>query len=69
MNKKLLRSFMSLHGDTYKDLAKLLQIADKTVSDKVNERGGAEFKQGEIKLISRRYKLTPKQIVDIFFAA
>lgn len=67
MNKELLRSIMVLHGDTNKDLAKLLEITEQSVSGKINENG-TEFKQGEIAKIKDRYNLTPEQVESIFFA-
>lgn len=68
MNKKMFRSMMAMHGDTYSDLGEALGITKQTVSDKVNQRGGAEFKQGEIQVIAKRYKMTPKLISECFFA-
>lgn len=68
MNKEMLRSLMALHNENYSDLAKLLQITPQTVSDKINERKGAEFKQGEIAAIAKHYKMTDKQLIACFFA-
>ena len=67
MNKALLRSVMTLHGDTNKDLANFLGISEQSVSNKINENG-TEFKQGEISRIKARYNLTSKMVDDIFFA-
>lgn len=67
MNKDLLRSIMTLHGETYGDLAKLLNISEASVSAKINENK-TEFKQGEISLMRKHYKLTDKQVTAIFFA-
>ena len=67
MNKQMFRSLMALHGETYSDLAELLDITPQTVSDKVNERNGAEFRQGEIAKIARHWKMTDKQLVACFF--
>jgi predicted transcriptional regulator len=67
MNKVLLRSIMALHGDTNRDIAILLDITEASVSAKLNENG-TEFKQGEIAKIKDRYKLTPEQVDNIFFA-
>ena len=66
MNKKLFRSIMVLHGDTDKTLADYLGISKKSVNDKINEKG-AEFKQGEIAAIMKRYDLTDTQVTSIFF--
>lgn len=67
MNSKLLRSVMCLHGDTNKTLAEYLGISERSVSDKINERG-TEFHRSEISKIRRRYNLTIEQMMEIFFA-
>lgn len=66
VNKALLKSVMVLNGHTIKDLALLLNIAQSSVSSKINENG-SEFKQGEIAIIAKEYSLTPEQIAAIFF--
>lgn len=66
MNKELLRSIMALHGETSKDLAKLLGISEQSVSGKINENK-SEFKQGEIAKIRKHYSLTAEQVTNIFF--
>ena len=67
VNKAILRSIMTLHGDTNKDLAELLNISEQSVSCKINENG-TEFKQGEIKKIADNYNLSPEEVNAIFFA-
>lgn len=67
MNKALLRSIMTLYGDTNKDLADYLGISEQSLSNKINENG-TEFKQGEMKRIKVRYNLTNDQVDLIFFA-
>jgi DNA-binding XRE family transcriptional regulator len=67
MNKALLRSIMTLHRETNKDLAQLLNVTEQTISAKMNETG-TEFKQGEIATIALHYNLTTQQLIDIFFA-
>ena len=66
MNSKLLRSLMILHGDTNASLAAYLGITEKSVSNKINERG-TEFRQGEIARIIDRYGLDPEMVNKIFF--
>lgn len=66
MNSNELRSVMTLHGDTYKDLADFLDISETSVGNKINEKG-TEFKQGEIAKIKERYHLSAEQIESIFF--
>ncbi len=66
MNGTLLRSIMVLNEDTNKSLADYLGISEKSVSDKINERG-TEFRQGEITAIIRKYSLSDEQVRNIFF--
>ena len=66
MNKDLLRSIMVLHRDTNKTLAEYLGISEKSVNDKINEKG-TEFKQSEIAAIVKRYCLSDEQVRNIFF--
>ena len=68
MNKNALISIMKLHGDNQSDLAKYLGISTQRCNAKINETDGAEFNQGEIKGIKRKYKLTAEQVDMIFFA-
>jgi len=67
MNKQLLESLMKLHGDTGTTLAKYLGIARGTFSAKLNETNGAEFTQGEISKIKRKYSLSAEQVDEVFF--
>ena len=66
MNKAKLKSIMTLHGDTNKDIADLLNISEQSVSCKINENG-TEFKQGEITKIKDKYNLSPVEVDAIFF--
>jgi DNA-binding XRE family transcriptional regulator len=66
MNKAKLKSIMTLHGDTNKDLAELLGISEQSFSSKINENG-TEFKQGEITKIKDKYNLSPVEVDAIFF--
>ena len=67
MDKRKLESLMRLHGDTGGTLAEYLGIARSTFSAKLNETNGAEFTQGEISMIKRRYDLNAEQVDDTFF--
>lgn len=67
MNAQMLRSIMVLHGDTNKDLAKLLGKSEQSVSNKINEKG-TEFTQGEIAKIKAKYNLTAEEVEAIFFS-
>ncbi len=67
MDKRKLESLMRLHGDTGGTLAEYLGIARSTFSAKLNETNGAEFTQGEISMIKKRYDLNAEQVDDTFF--
>ncbi len=67
MNTKLLRSKMVLFEDNNNTLGEFLNIAYQTVSTKINNTNGAEFTQGEIMKMKKRYELTPDEIDKIFF--
>lgn len=67
MNKRKLESKMVLYGDNGQKLADYLGIARATLSSKLNETNGAQFKQGEIKKIKERYELTSEEVSEIFF--
>lgn len=69
MNARLLESKMVLFGDTGGSLAEALGISRQQFSAKKNETNGAEFTQGEIKIIKERYGLKPQEVDDIFFAS
>ena len=67
MNKSMLRSFMVLYGDTNRTLADFLSITEQSLCNKINGNG-TEFRQGEIRRISLRYRLSAEQIEAIFFS-
>ena len=67
MNKKKLESVMKLFDDTGQTLAEYLGIARPTFSNKLNETRGAEFTQGEIRMMKERYNLTAQDVDAIFF--
>ena len=66
MNSLMLKSVMTLHQDTNKDLANFLGLSEQSVCNKINENG-TEFKLGEIRRIKIRYLLTPAEVDTIFF--
>lgn len=72
MNKALLKSIMTLHGDTVNDMARFLSLTPQSVYYKINETKmasgkKAEFGQWEIRQIKERYNLSPEQVEAIFF--
>lgn len=66
MKKTLLRSIMIKNGDTQAALAEAMGISLSRLNAKINNNG-AEFKQAEILFIKKRYKLTAKEVNEIFF--
>lgn len=67
MNKNELEATMKRHGDTGATLSAYLGIARSTFSAKINETNGAEFTQGEIVRIKKRYNLDANAVDTIFF--
>ena len=67
MNKNKLDSKRKWFGDTQEELANYVGISPQRFSAKANQVDGAEFTQGEIKKIKRRYHLTPTEVDEIFF--
>ena len=68
LNKAKLRSHMVANNDTQESLANALGISLSRLNAKINEYGGAEFKQNEIAFIKARYSLKPTETDAIFFA-
>lgn len=64
MNKELLELIMRAHGDKNKDLAAAIGMSVPNFSTIWNGRG--EFALKYIRLIARRYSLTPEQVYKIF---
>lgn len=64
MNKELLEPIMRAHGDKNKDLAAAIGMSVPNFSTIWNGRG--EFALKYIRLIARRYSLTPEQVYKIF---
>jgi hypothetical protein len=67
MNKALLHSFMVRFGDTQLTLAMAMGISLSRMNAKINNKS-AEFTQSEILFIKNRYKLTARELDEIFFA-
>ena len=65
MNKPLLKYFLTREGLTREDVSRALGISLKTVNNKI--LGHSEFKTSEILAIYKLCKLTPDEVVDIFF--
>lgn len=67
MNKNLFISKMKLYGDSQSDLAVAIGVSLARLNAKINETGGAEFSQSEIRKIKERYALNNNDIASIFF--
>lgn len=64
INKQMLYCIMKKSGDRCKDLATAIGMSIPNFSTIWNGRG--EFNLKYIRLIAKRYSLTPQQIFDIF---
>lgn len=65
-DKNLLRSAMVAKGFTSESIAELLGISRQSFSYKLNSK--RPFTSNEISIMSHVLKLTPAQLVEIFFA-
>ena len=65
MNKPLIKSVIAKNNDTQESLASVLNLPQSALSNRIN--GKIEFRVSEINCIRKRYKLTAKETVDIFF--
>ena len=65
MNKPLLKSIIAKNDDTQDALAEALCLPRSSLSNRIN--GKIDFRVSEINCIRRRYKLTAKETLDIFF--
>lgn len=63
-NKPMLEEIMHTHGDKCKDLAAAIGMSVPNFSTIWNGRG--EFNLKYIRLIARRYSLSPQQVYNIF---
>ena len=67
MNKQLFKSLMVLNGDTNASLAEFLGISVQSVCNKINEKNGQEWKQGEMLMIKKRWNLSGEMVDRVFF--
>ena len=68
MNSRLLKSYIVRFDGTQEKLAEAMSISLSRLNAKINGTGGADFSQGEIAFIKNRYKLSNREVCDIFFA-
>ncbi len=55
VNVSKIRGLMAEHGETYQDLAKLLNVSERTLVNRMN--GINEFKASEINELSKHYQV------------
>ena len=65
MNKPLIRAIIVKNNDTQDRLAEALNLSRSAISNRIN--GKIDFRLSEINCIRLRYKLSAKEVVDIFF--
>ena len=65
MNKPLMKSIIAKNDDTQSALAEALHLPHSAISNRIN--GKIDFRLSEINCIRKRYKLTDKETVAIFF--
>lgn len=66
MNSQLLKGIIKANDGSQSVLAEAMGISLSRLNAKINGTG-AEFGQNEIVFIRDRYKLSKKQVTDIFF--
>lgn len=66
MNKQALKGLIVAHDGKQEILADAMGLSLSRLNAKINEQGG-EFNKSEIEFIRKRYKLSRKQVMDIFF--
>lgn len=67
MNIRLLKGHMAIFGDDMDSLAKAMGFHNKSLYYKLSPQNPRGFTQSEIKFIVDRYKLSPDDVVKIFF--
>lgn len=66
MNKQALKGLIVANDGSQKVLAEAMGLSLSRFNAKLNEQGG-EFTKSEIEFIRDRYKMSRKQVMDIFF--
>lgn len=66
MNTAKLKSIMILHGETQKQLAKVIGVATSGLNSRIN--GKKPFRQNEMDAIRKHYSLDANDMEAIFFA-
>ena len=66
MNKNALKGLIVIHDGKQEVLAEAMGLSLSRLNAKINE-SDAEFTKSEIEFIRDRYKMSRKQVMDIFF--
>lgn len=66
MNKQALKGLIVSNDGKQEVLAEAMGLSLSRLNAKINE-SDAEFNKSEIEFIRKRYKLSRKQVMDIFF--
>lgn len=64
MDRPLFLSYMAYHGDTGESLSAYLEIHQRTFENK--KSGKREFRLREIKMLAKKWNLSPQQVWDMF---
>ena len=67
MNKNALKGLIVFHDGKQEVLAEAMGLSLSRLNAKINETD-AEFTKSEIEFIRDRYKMSRKQVMDIFFS-
>lgn len=67
MDMNLLRGFIAKNGDSQTSLAAAIGIPQSALSARMN--GKTDFRQAEMEVIRKRYKLSADDLQAIFFAS
>lgn len=68
MDSKVLKSYIMRYDGTQEKLAKAMGISLSRLNAKINGTNDADFSQTEIAFIKDRYKLSNRDVCEIFFA-
>lgn len=68
MNRQALKGLIVLNDGKQEVLAKAMGMSLSRLNAKITESNGAEFTKSEIEFIRDRYKMSRKQVMDIFFS-
>lgn len=65
VDKNLLKA--RCNGDTLISIAEVIGITPNALANKIKRNGQSDLKLDEMRKIVKHYKLTDKQIIELFF--